>query len=84
MRLADLYWALWLVVLFGVPETIALATGHDEWTLSETAWRWFNVVPGQTVRQWTIVHFLLAAFMIWLTLHMVFRAFTVWRIHSGS
>lgn len=75
------YWAAWLILGFGVPEGIALGTGHAQWTLSETAWNWFDVLPGQTVRQWTIVHFLLAGFMTWLTLHLVFRAFTVWHIH---
>jgi hypothetical protein len=75
------YWAAWLLLGFGVPEGIALGTGHGEWTLSETAWNWFDVLPGQTPRQWSIVHFILCIFMTWLWVHMVVRAWTVWRIH---
>lgn len=75
------YWAAWLILGFGLPEGIALGTGHAQWTLSETAWGWFDVVPGQTWRHWTIVHGLLVVFMSWLWLHMCLRAFTVWRSH---
>lgn len=73
------YWAAWFVVAFGLPEGIALGTGHPENTLSETVWRWFDVTPGSTLRQWSIVHLVLALGMTWLWAHMVFRAFTVWR-----
>lgn len=75
------YWAGWLILGFGLPEGIALGTSHPEWTLSETAWNWFDVTPGSTIRQWSIVHFLLAIGMSWLWVHMVFRAWTVWRYH---
>jgi hypothetical protein len=70
-----LYWAAWLLVGFGVPEGIALFTGHGENTLSETVWRWCDVLPGQTIWQWKAVHFFLLVFMIWLTLHLVLRIF---------
>lgn len=69
------YWAAWLLLGFGVPEGWALITRHYESTLSETAWRWFDVMPGQTVYQWKAVHFLLFAFMVWLTLHLCFALF---------
>lgn len=69
------YWAAYLIVGFGVPETWALTTRHPQYTLSETVWRWCDVLPGQTIWQWKAVHFLLAAFMIWLTLHLCFALF---------
>lgn len=78
------YWVVvWGVLGFGVPETYALATGHGEWTLSETVWRLFDVVPGSTFKQWSIVHFLLAAAMTWLYVHFVFGIFRIWRLHRG-
>lgn len=79
--IADVYWATWLIVLFGAPEAYAVATGHTDWTLSGTTWRWFDVIPGQTIWQWSIVHLLLAMFMTWLWLHMVFGIFKVWGGH---
>ena len=73
---ADYYWPIWLVVLFGIPEGVALATGHPEWTLSDWVWRVFDVLPGSTLWEWRAVHFFLLAFMVWLTLHLAFR---IWR-----
>lgn len=78
------YWAVWLLIGFGLPEGIALGTGHPEGTLSDTVWRWFDVVPGQTPRQWTILHVIMMAFMTWLWFHFVFRAWTVWHLHRGG
>jgi hypothetical protein len=69
------YWAAWLIIGFGVPEGIAIATKHYQNTLSDATWRWFDVLPGQTVYQWKALHFLLLAFMVWLTLHLVFALF---------
>lgn len=66
--LFSLYWALWLVVGFGVPEGIALATGHPEWTLSDQVWRAEGT--GQT-----FVRYFVGAFLVWLLLHMVWRLF---------
>lgn len=82
-RIADFYWVfVWGALGFGVPETLALATGHPQYTLSETVWRVFDVLPGQTIKQWTITHFLLFAGMVWLFGHFVFRVWYTFRIHS--
>lgn len=75
----NVYWALWLVVGFGLREGIALGTGHPEGTLSESTWRWFDVVPGKTIAQWSILHFILLFFMIWLFGHLAFGIWRVWR-----
>lgn len=80
-RVADAYWAVWIVVLFGLPEFYFLGTGQPQDTLSETTWRWFDVVPGQTVWEWSIAHLLLAVFLTWLWLHMVLGIFRVWGAH---
>jgi hypothetical protein len=75
----SLYWACWILIGFGVPEAIALFTHHPENTLSENAWRWFDVVPGKTITQWSIAHFILLFFMLWLFGHMVLGVWRVWR-----
>ena len=69
------FWAV-LLIIGGVVETVALATGHPEWTLSEFVWRACNVTPGQSIYKWTAVHVLLALALIWLWFHFVFR---IWR-----
>jgi hypothetical protein len=74
----NVYWALWLVLAFGLREGIALGTGRASDTLSETTWRWFDVVPGKTLAQWSITHFLLLGFMAWLFGHLVFGIWRVW------
>ncbi len=76
---ADWYWPIWLVGAFGIPEGIGLATGHPEWTLSDWVWKVFDVLPGDTLWQWTAVHFFLLCFMAWLTMHLVFR---LWAGHT--
>lgn len=71
------YWMIvWLAVGFGVPETVALATGHAEYTLSETAWRMLDVLPGRTLTQWSFLHLLVSFLLFWLWLHISFRLFT--------
>lgn len=75
-RIAALYWfVVWLTIGFGVPETLALATGHPEYTLSESAWRLLDVLPGQTVLQWKFLHLLASFLLFWLWLHISFRLF---------
>lgn len=64
----SLYWILWLVIGFGVPEAIALITGHSENTLSDQVWR----LEGYGA---TFFRFFAASFFLWLLLHMVFRLF---------
>lgn len=76
MRWMTLYWFVgWLAIGFGVPETIALATGHPEYTLSETAWRLLDVLPGSTHAQWTFLHLLVSFLLFWLWLHISFGLF---------
>lgn len=71
------YWLVWLVIGFGVPEAWAIISGHPQYTLSDTVWRIFQVEPlDPTPWHWKFVHFILAAFMLWLTGHFVFR---IWR-----
>ena len=45
MRPSDWYWLCWLVIGFGAMETIAIATGHREWTLSNSVWRLRDLCP---------------------------------------
>lgn len=69
------FWGV-LLAIGGVAETVALATRHYSWTLSETLWRWCDVLPGQTILQWKFIHLLMFVFMVWLTIHLAFR---IWR-----
>jgi hypothetical protein len=72
------YHAFW-TVLFAIGsgfELVALITRNYAWTLSETVWQFFDVLPGQTIWQWRFLHLLLFAFMAWLTVHFAFR---IWR-----
>lgn len=70
------YWAAWLLIGFGVPETIALVSKRYSNTLSDTVWRWCDVIPGQTIWQFKAVHMLLLVFLLLLTGHL---AFGLWR-----
>jgi hypothetical protein len=71
------YWMLvWLTAGFGIPETVALTTGHPEYTLSETAWRMLDVIPGRTVTQWSFLHLIVSVLLFWLWLHISFRIWT--------
>lgn len=74
-----LYWALWLLVGFGVPEAWALATHRPQNTLSDTVWSWFDVVPGKTIAEWSILHFILLVFLLWAFGHLAFGVWKVWR-----
>lgn len=69
------YWLTWLVVFFGVPEGYALFTNPKN-TLSWTVWNWFGVRQGVPVWQWSVMHLLLAAVLVWLLGHL---AFGIWR-----
>lgn len=70
------YWlVVWLLIGFGAPETVALATGHPEYTLSETAWRVLDVLPGRTLAQWNFLHLLVSFLLFWLWLHISFRLY---------
>lgn len=76
-RIVTIYWlGVWLAVGFGVPEFLALATGNARWTLSDTAWRVLDVIPGQTVTQWRFLHLLVSVMLFWLWLHISLRIWT--------
>ena len=72
------YWAIWFALAFGtfiVPETIALATGHPERTLSGAIWRMEALKAGEPVTGWTFAHFAFTS---------VFALTTLWLIgHFG-
>lgn len=70
-----LYWLVWLVIFFGVPETYWLFVNTKN-TLSWTIWTWFGVHPGVPVWQWSVAHLLLGAVLVWLLGHL---AFGIWR-----
>lgn len=76
MRWYDWYWTTWLLVVFGGMEGWALASGHPERTFSEFIWRVCDVLPGQTVKQWTFVHYALIVTLIWLLGHLGWK---LWR-----
>lgn len=63
----SLYWLLWLVVGFIVPESIALARDVRN-TLSYQVWH----LEGGGL---TVTRYIVAAFTVWLFLHFVFRWF---------
>lgn len=71
------YWVAWLILGFGVPEAVALATGHPQNTLSDTVWRLCSVKPHQdNPLAWNAAHILMSMFLVWVLLHFVFR---IWR-----
>lgn len=71
-----LYWlVIWFGLGFGVPEGLALGLHHPEFTLSETSWRLLDVVPGETWRQWTFLHYLVSVLLFWLWLHITWHLF---------
>lgn len=69
------YWLVWLVIGFGVMETYGLIW-NPQATLSETVWNWFGVMKNQPIGQWSVEHYLLLAFVVWLAGHLAFR---IWR-----
>lgn len=64
----SIYWLIWLVGMFGGPELYAIATGHDENTLSYQVWH----LEGTGA---TFCRYFVAAFLLWLFIHMVFETF---------
>jgi hypothetical protein len=69
------YWLTWIIVGFGLPETMAVLTSPRN-TLSDTVWHWFGVREGMPIWHWSILHIVLLLFMAWLFGHMVFG---IWR-----
>lgn len=77
------YWLAWFevsILAFLGPELYALFTRHNENTLSANIWRLEQVQTGQSLWQWTALHFLvggsLALLLVWLIFHLVFG---IWR-----
>jgi hypothetical protein len=64
----SVYWLTWIAIGFGIPEAIALLTGHPENTLSWQFWR----LEGSGA---TIFHWIVGSLFAWLFLHMTFRIF---------
>lgn len=64
----SIYWVIWLLVGFGVPEGIALASGRPKNTLSYQVWH----LEGTGA---TFARYMVFAFLLWLLIHMVFEAF---------
>lgn len=64
----SLYWLLWLVIGFGLPEGIAIGTGHVENTLSFQAWHLEG--SGATFWRWVM-----GSMLLWLFIHIVFDTF---------
>jgi hypothetical protein len=65
------YWLLFLLVGFAVPETIALIRSRRGDTLSEAVWHWCQVTPGNTMWTWSALHVFVALFMVWLFVHLM-------------
>lgn len=65
----SIYWACWIAFGFGIPEGVALATGHPENTLSYQVWH----LEGNGA---TAYRYFVFSFCLWLLVHMVWRKFT--------
>jgi hypothetical protein len=71
MRIWEWTWGIWLALVFvsfGVLEGLGLSQKINE-SLSDTTWRWFDIVGGQPISQWTLPHLL--AFVVLLALAIV-------------
>jgi hypothetical protein len=68
-NLWSLYWLLWLVIGFFIPEMIAILSGNVQNTLSDQFWHLEG--NGATFWRWMV-----ASTFAWLFLHMPFRLFT--------
>jgi hypothetical protein len=69
------YWLVaWFGLGFGIPEGIALATGHPENTLSDQVWH----IEGLQTQpafinpvHWTLGHWVIFCGMVWLFGHFI-------------
>lgn len=69
-------WIAWLALVFasfGVLEGIAFSISNKD-SLSDTVWKWFQIIPGQPFYEWTLGHVIavavLATLAIVLVLHL--------------
>lgn len=66
-------WLIWLGLVFGsfgVLEGVALSiTAND--TLSDTTWKWFDVVSGQGIEHWTLPHLIAVAVLLLIAIILV-------------
>lgn len=81
----DWYWLSWLVGVFasfGSVEGYAIYSHKTYMTLSWTIWGWTDNDPGQAwnIGHYAWPHWLLIAFMVWLTLHLCWRIPPHWLI----
>jgi len=64
----SVYWGAWIVIGFGVPETIALMSKRPQNTLSDQVWR----LEGSGA---TFSRYMVFSLLLWLLIHMVWRTF---------
>jgi hypothetical protein len=60
-------WIFWLA-MFAAVEGVAIFNKKPGDTLSEHIWAWFKI---RESRQWNVRRWVLAIFLVWLTVHMV-------------
>lgn len=75
----SIYWLCLVggfIALFLPVELVALATGHNENTLSAQFWRLGDVVAHQPISQWAPEHWVMAVIVVllfaWLAVHFAF------------
>lgn len=64
----SLYWLIWILAGFLMPELFALISGHPEHTLSYQVWH----LEGRGA---TFARYFVGVFLLWLLIHMVFEKF---------
>ena len=67
------YWALWIVVGFGIPEVVAIVRKQRGDTFSEKTWRWFSLhgSKGNLTKWGAVRRFAFLSFWAWLTMHFI-------------
>lgn len=75
MKIWDIIWISWLTTVFisfGVLELISALMSY-KYTLSDTTWQLFNVVPGQSIDHWTLPHLIVVVILLLIALILVFH-----------
>jgi len=77
-NLMTVYWLIiWFGLGFGIPEGIALATGHPENTLSDQVWHIEGLGNGESSSlfanpiSWNLGHWVIFCGMVWLFGHFI-------------